>query len=587
MPARSVLLRMRNWAANPPAAGSSPLLLWLLAAAGEAWLGALFLRHGWQPWTLAGLSGNLTLGLVHGLSTGTILWGRGGVPPRWIQACLLGWGGISVLNGVLTFLLSFLLPLPRDTVGMLSEWAVRGSLSGLLLGFTQSRALRWWIAASRAHRWVGVALRGSLVSWVGMALTLLLPWGTLPPLVVTGLESGLVLGSGLLGGLVTCEICGYWPTGAHLLRPGLLRALRTARLSARVCGLVGGCLLGGGLLAVAWPASMLLGSGRAVLSVAVSADGATLADLAQDGQVRLWRRADHRLQAVWELAAEPVRQGWVAFAPDGQTLAAGADTGMVQLWAVPSGRRLRQFATRAAVVGLAFTPDSTQLLIATVAGTVQIWQVADGRLLWTRVSGIAPLHSLTLAPSGDTFAVGGRYGAVSVGPVTTTDGVRPLRPPGPMYSLTAPIVPRAAPETGVAYTADGHTLVTSAYNYEFPGGTFGTNLRVPLGTLTVWSLDSVPSSRQIDLPTIGSWGYPGLLFDIRSLAALAVAPIRPIAALSIGTEVWLWRWDNGGGVTTLHGARADVTSLAFTPDGRLLIGGAQDGIVYFWDTHGY
>lgn len=558
--------------------GPSPLVLWVCVAAAEAWLGVLFLRHGWQPWTLAGLSGNLTVGLLHGLSTGAILWAGGGIPYRWLRACLLGWGGVSVLNGALTHLL----PLSRDAGTTVGEFAVRAVLSGGLLGLTQSRALRGGIGPALARRWIGVAALGSLVSWSGLGLTLLIPWGTLPPLLVLGLDSSLQLGSGLLGGLITCRLCGYWPTSGAVTRPGVLRALRTAPLAPRFGRLLGGCLLAGLLVGAGWPPTTLLGAGGAVRSVAVAADGGTWASLAEDGRVRLWRRTDRHLQAVWELAAGPVAQGGVAFAPDGRLVAAGADAGTIQVWEQPSGRRLRPLQAAAAVVGLTFTPDSSRLLVATASGVVHCWRVADGSLLWTRDSGIGPLHSLTLAPAGDTFAVGGQHGAVSVGPVALDSEIQPLRPPGGQ-----PLFPDAAPETTVAYTSEGRTLVAGAYNYEFTGGTLGTHLRVPLGTLTVWSLGAVPASRQIDLPALGSWDLLGLFFGERRLAALAVAPARPIAAVSIGIDVWLWQWDSSAYVTTLLGATADVTSLAFTPDGQILLGGSQDGQVQLWDVRSY
>ena len=132
-----------------------------------------------------------------------------------------------------------------------------------------------------------------------------------------------------------------------------------------------------GQLLSADPTETTGGGPAAVLSVAVSPDGHTLAASDDNGDIELWNVADpvrpHLLSQALneEVGGRPVQS--MAFSPDGHTLAAGDDNGNIQLWDVADPMRphlLSQAVTGAAVESVAFSPDGLILASGSLDGTV-------------------------------------------------------------------------------------------------------------------------------------------------------------------------------------------------------------------------
>ena len=130
--------------------------------------------------------------------------------------------------------------------------------------------------------------------------------------------------------------------------------------------------------------------------MAISPDGRTLADAADDGTISLWEVATRRRLGRL-LAGHDGAVHAVAFSPDGTRLASGGDDGTVRLWDVPTrrpiGHPLRQHDA-GAVNGVAFSPDGTTLASGAnedpnsagngTSATLQFWDVATGRALARR-----------------------------------------------------------------------------------------------------------------------------------------------------------------------------------------------------------
>ena len=75
----------------------------------------------------------------------------------------------------------------------------------------------------------------------------------------------------------------------------------------------------------------------AVLSVAFSPDGKTLASAGRDHTVRLWNVATHR-QIGRPLTGHTLAVTSVAFSPNGKTLASASVDGTVRLWDVATNK---------------------------------------------------------------------------------------------------------------------------------------------------------------------------------------------------------------------------------------------------------
>lgn len=66
--------------------------------------------------------------------------------------------------------------------------------------------------------------------------------------------------------------------------------------------------------------------------------------------------------------------------------------------------------------------------------------------------------------------------------------------------------------------------------------------------------------------------------------ALAFSPNSYVLAHGSDKNVELWSAATGDKIHTLTGHKSSVTSVAFSPDGKILVSGSDDGIINLWDT---
>ena len=255
----------------------------------------------------------------------------------------------------------------------------------------------------------------------------------------------------------------------------------------------------------------------------------------------------------------------VAFSPDGRLLAAGDGRGLTKLWDIASGRLVRDLAGHGqAVRAVAFTPDGRQVLTAGFDTSIIVWDVATGSVarhltgsaIWRfaqKLTGSGPERhedvfiSLAISPDGKWVASGswGSIRNVKLWDLAQGKLVRVLD--GLSDSVQA-----------VAFTPDGrHVVAASSYS-----------------KLVIWDAASGAVAR-----TIGT-GRDGTLY------AMTVSPKGNVIALGSGERgngPYLWNADTGA---LIGGMGTDLRKgiyLAMTPDGSRLAAGADNGAAV-WDT---
>lgn len=280
-----------------------------------------------------------------------------------------------------------------------------------------------------------------------------------------------------------------------------------------------------------------------------------------------WSHADRGLDSISDATTgkliqkleAPARSvGFARFSPDGRTLAASSDAGLV-LWNVTTGqRRLQIPADKAArITCLTWSPDGTRLAACRQLKdekSVVIWDAATGNERVVRKHLSQWVHGLTFSPDQRQLAMilsasasieraSGTGGIVLCDLVSERESSIELAPKGLF--------------TCVAFSPDGRTLAA---------GDMSANVRT-------W--DSLGRA-------LASCANPGR--DVRSVVFSPDS--GSLAALGDDGKTHVFNAASLAQRAVFQGEKSGLqrnATLAFSPDGRLLVSSADGTTVRFWD----
>lgn len=347
-----------------------------------------------------------------------------------------------------------------------------------------------------------------------------------------------------------------------------------------------------------------------VRDVALSADGAWVAAVDENGRVWLWPRgqgaarvqlpesADRvgfpengrivtigRRRTVWSLPTAAVRgrhgmaSGVAAVDWRGELAAAALGNGLVVRWAPGRGSwERRQLNPSGAVAkDVSIGPAGGVLAGSVSPGEPSRWLWLDAaedagapvelrecrRVVWLGDE-LAVCQPLIYGPRvrtmrGETFSALGQVSAplVDMEPVAGADAVVMIDTNGQVWQLSLEPDPTLAPSVdagtpgAVAMAADGAVYVGQDWS------------------VVVFPPDGAPPSQ---------WAAPG---EVRELALSPSGEL--LAAGLLGGDIAVWRTADGGLVGVLPGHRKRVSALAFDPSGERLLSGSWDHTLRTWD----
>ncbi|MDE0638627.1 MAG: hypothetical protein OXI43_22535 [Candidatus Poribacteria bacterium] len=318
-----------------------------------------------------------------------------------------------------------------------------------------------------------------------------------------------------------------------------------------------------------------------IINVMYSPDGKTLTSLSKNGEIESWDLTNGEKQ--WSILGYRKSRNFKLLLPnanklssyslDGKTFANWSGVDM-RLYNVVKGN-LELFSERPEiyVYSFAFSPDGSKFVTGGEDGSISLWNRETANLLSTLSGHSDAVVSLVYSRDGKIFASASLDGTIRLWGAV---GKFPKRTfTGHTYNFDF-----------LAYSPNGKTLASRTKNgniFVWDAGTFKHKFTFAVHTNNKDILQAVErrnmrnSTERINVPLVYS----------PDGTTLATADMK--------NTVRLWDTESGKPKLTFdakineeqlfdHGRRSNtITSLAYSPDGKTLVGESRDGKIHFWD----
>ncbi len=232
----------------------------------------------------------------------------------------------------------------------------------------------------------------------------------------------------------------------------------------------------------------------------------------------------------------------MTLSPSGMYLAASTHNGHLRVWNVTDGKPAWTTTNSNRAWSLAFSPDESILACSHFRGRVSLWDVQTGRHLQTFEGHEAWVHTVAFHPGGKFLASAGVDSRVCIWDLEEK-------------KLSSVLLGHSARIWSLAFSPDGSLLVSSGDET----------------TIHIWDFNQRCLLRVIKHPAKNS---------IR----VAFHPHGKMIAVCCESypKINLWNVHSGEIIGSLTCRSNGPTSLAFNPEGNLLVSGDQDGSVELW-----
>jgi WD40 repeat protein len=276
-----------------------------------------------------------------------------------------------------------------------------------------------------------------------------------------------------------------------------------------------------------------------VWSVALSADGQTLASGSEDQTIKLWNLKTGQINRTLSGHTASVRS--IGLSPDGQTLASGSSDRTIKLWNVQTGQLRQTLEGHSDTVwSVAFDRTGQLLISGSGDNTIKLWNVQTGQLRQTLEGHSGPVYSVALSPDGQTLASGSGDRTMKLWNAQTGALLYTLEEHGDAVRA-------------VAFSPDGQQIASASWD----------------NTVRIWNVQTGELVHTLQ-------GHRDRVVAVTFLAD------GQIASASLDRTLKIWDAQTGQLRQTLEGHSDWVVAVAASASDSLLVSGSKDKTIRLW-----
>ncbi|MEB3211296.1 MAG: serine/threonine-protein kinase [Leptolyngbyaceae bacterium] len=288
--------------------------------------------------------------------------------------------------------------------------------------------------------------------------------------------------------------------------------------------------------------SIIQGHRDQIRAIAIHPDSTMTVSAGFDGELKLWSLPHGK--AVGVLNGHPQRLTSVAIDANGQAIASGGYDRCIRLWSLPDGEIAHTLPRQTDIIqALVFHPQKPILVSATGTKICQ-WSTQSGRLISQLPQTFNCIRSLDISPDGRLLAIGTLAGTVELWSAYSQTQVWQTS-----YQLNG--------TTSVRFSPNGQLLACA------------TGATIELLDIKKRCLGVLHSHQA------------------RVLTTIAFNPDGQVIASASGRSVEIWSVAHAKRLSPpLVNHKKPVRSLAFTPNGRMLVSAGADHTLVLWQPVG-
>ncbi|MFP4650991.1 MAG: WD40 repeat domain-containing protein [Phormidium sp.] len=338
----------------------------------------------------------------------------------------------------------------------------------------------------------------------------------------------------------------------------------------------------------------LAGNTSTVASLSFSPDGQMIVSGSQDGIIKLWELETGNV--VHRIEAHIRRVTSLDFSSTGDFIVSGSLNSTAKIWDSETGEIIKIFSSDLnSIYGISLSPDDKMLATAAYGG-IDIWDLESGDKLKTFGGNIGPIYSVDFSRDGKSIAAGGYDTNITLWDIETGEKFQTLRDhqdsvKSVKFSPTNPMVASGSDDATLKlWNLQTEEIITIGGQYNGISSVdfspSGDIIAISDGSVTIRLIDISPKSDNMsytELVNKTSYGYSfrGHTSTVLSLNFSLNHPVLASAGYDRRIQIWDWQIPKFQDVKEEESA---ITAISFSPDGRLLLSGADDGTVKLWEV---